>query len=229
MIDKSQEKISTMFDEIASSYDKLNHLFSANMDKSWRRDIINYIKDNDINSNYVLDIACGTGDLTIELVKLEPVKITAIDISDKMLSLLKSKINIKGLSTVCADAHDLPFEDEYFNLITIGFGIRNFENPEKSFSEIRRVLKKDGILVILEIFKSRGFINKIFNVYFGKLVSFIGNKISDSSAYSYLFKSVDAFFSIDEFLEVCKKNGFKAEHCRNNFFKIVNTVYLKKD
>lgn len=229
MVDKSKDKIGSMFDEIASSYDKLNHLFTMNRDRIWRKEIVTYIKNKGMKTKCILDLASGTGDLTKELIDLNPDKLTAADISEKMLDVQRNKIIYPGLSLVCADAENLPFDDNYFDIITIGFGIRNFEHLDKSFSEIKRVLKQEGILVILEIFKSDGFISNIFNMYFGKIMPFMGNKISHSNAYTYLFRSVDTFYTIENFLEFCRRNGFKAEYCRNNFFKIVNTVYLKKD
>lgn len=229
MIDKSKEKIGLMFDEIAPAYDKLNHLFTANRDQRWRKEIVLYVKSKGLEADYILDLASGTGDLTKELINLNPDIIIAADISEKMLEVQRNKINYPGLSLVCADAENLPFDDNYFDIITIGFGIRNFENLGKSLSEIKRVLKPEGLLVILEIFKSSGIVSKVFNIYFGKIMPYLGNKISHSKAYTYLFRSVDTFFTIKEFLEFCRKKGFNVDHYKNNFFKVVNTVYLKKN
>lgn len=225
--DKSEKKIESMFDEIAPTYDKLNHLFTLNIDNKWRREIVEYSIEKNYNSKVILDLASGTGDLTKELLKLNPEKIAAADISGKMLEIQSQKISDKKLELVQASADNLPFEDNYFDIITIGFGIRNFDNLSKSLREISRVLKPNGKLVILEMFKSKSLMTKLFNVYFGKVMPYFGNKISKSKyAYSYLFSSVDTFFTPDDFIEQCSKEGFEPEFVKNNFLGIVNTIYF---
>ncbi len=226
-INKSKEKIESMFDEIAPTYDKLNHLFTLNKDVKWRNEIINYIVKNNINAESILDLASGTGDLTKELIKLNPAKIVAADISSKMLEIQRIKIKDNRLELIQADAASLPFSDNSFNIVTIGFGVRNFENLMISLKEIYRVLKPNGKLIVLEMFKSGGIMTELFNLYFGKVMPYIGNKISKSKyAYSYLFNSVDCFLSVKEFISICEENGFKREYSKNNFLGIVNTVYL---
>lgn len=226
-LDKSEKKIESMFDEIAPTYDKLNHLFTLNIDNRWRREIVQHSLEKNYNSKVILDLASGTGDLTKELLKLNPDRIIAADISGKMLEIQSQKISDKRLELIQASADNLPFEDNYFDIITIGFGIRNFEDLGKSLREIRRVLKPNGKLIILEMFKSKSFMTKLFNVYFGKVMPYFGNKISKSKyAYSYLFSSVDTFFTPDDFTEQCLKEGFESEYIKNNFLGIVNTVYF---
>lgn len=227
MLNKSKEKIESMFDEIAPTYDRLNHLFTLNIDRKWRKEIVKYLSEKKILSKVILDIASGTGDLTSELLDLNPVTIYAADISKNMLEILKRKVCDNRLETLQADAAELPFKDNYFDLITIGFGIRNFEYLNKSLNEMRRVLKPDGCLVILEMFRSDNFKTQLFNIYFGKVIPFFGNKISKSKyAYSYLFKSVDGFLTVNEFICICEEAGFNREYIKNNFLGIVNTVYL---
>jgi len=227
-LDKSKDKIESMFDEIAPSYDKLNHLFTLNIDIRWRKEIIKYIRKNSIPSNSILDLASGTGDLTAELMSLDPVRICAADISEKMLEVQRKKITDKRLELIQADVKDLPFESNTFNIVTIGFGVRNFEHLEDSIKEIRRVIKAGGRLIVLEMFRSEGIMNSAFNLYFGKVMPYLGNKISGSKyAYSYLFKSVNSFLSVSEFISVCTKCGFESEFTKNNFLGVVNTVYLK--
>lgn len=216
-----------MFDEIAPTYDKLNHLFTLKIDIKWRREIVKYLKGKNFHAEDILDLASGTGDLTAELLKFDPKKIIAADISDKMLEVQRDKIKDSRLQLVNADSSDLPFEDNSFDLVTIGFGIRNFEHIERSLNEIRRVLKPGGKLIILEMFKASGIKTKVFNLYFGKVMPFFGNRISKSKyAYSYLFKSVDGFYSVKDFIDLCEKTGFKLEHSKNNFLGIVNTIVL---
>ena len=227
-LDKSKEKIESMFDEIAPSYDRLNHLFTLNIDIRWRKEIIKYIRKNSIPSNSILDLASGTGDLTSELMSLDPVRICAADISEKMLEVQRKKITDKRLELIQADVKELPFENNVFDIVTIGFGVRNFEHLEDSIKEIRRVMKSGGRLIVLEMFRSGGMKTSVFNLYFGKVMPYFGNKLSGSKyAYSYLFRSVNSFLSVSEFTSLCLKCGFESEYSKNNFLGIVNTVYLK--
>jgi demethylmenaquinone methyltransferase/2-methoxy-6-polyprenyl-1,4-benzoquinol methylase len=227
-IDKSKQKIESMFDEIAPTYDRLNHLFTLSIDTRWRREIVKNISDNNFSSVNILDLASGTGDLTAELIKLNADKICAVDISKNMLEIQRMKIRDSRLELIQADVKSLPFENNFFDVVTIGFGVRNFEYLEESLNEIRRVMKPAGRLIVLEMFKSGGVKTNLFNLYFGKVMPFIGNIISGSNyAYSYLFKSVNNFLTVPEFISLCKGCGFETEYYKNNFFGIVNTVYLK--
>ena len=226
--DKSKSKIESMFDDIAPAYDRLNHLFTLNIDIKWRKEIVKYIRKNNYSREVLLDLATGTGDLSRELLSLSPLKIYAADISRKMLDIQKIKVNSDRLILVRADAQSLPFDDEYFDIVTIGFGVRNFENTELSLREINRVLKKNGKLIILEMFRGEGFKTGLFNLYFGKVMPYIGNKISGSSAYSYLFRSVDTFLNVKEFTDLSSKCNFETDFLKNNFLGIVNTLYLTK-
>jgi len=226
--DKSRKKIEEMFDEIAPTYDKLNHLFTARSDIIWRRKIVKYLISTGRNFYNIVDLASGTGDLTIELLKLEPKKIYAVDISKKMLEIQKGKVNDKRLELIQAEAANMPFDDNSIDLVTIGFGIRNFEDLEISLKEIKRVLKNDGYLIILEMFKAEKISSKLFNYYFSRIMPFLGNKLSKSkTAYNYLSDSVQNFLTVKEFSDICKNNGFETEKTVNNFIGVVNTIYLK--
>lgn len=227
--DKSRKKIEEMFDEIAPTYDKLNHLFTARSDILWRRKIVKYLKSTGRNFYNIVDLASGTGDLTIELLKLEPEKIYAVDISKKMLEIQKGKVNDKRLELIQAEAANMPFDDSSIDLVTIGFGIRNFEDLEFSLNEIKRVLKNEGYLIVLEMFKAEKMSSKLFNYYFSRIMPFLGNKLSKSkTAYNYLSDSVQNFLTVKEFSDVCKNNGFETEKTVNNFIGVVNTIYLRK-
>lgn len=218
-----------MFDEIAPAYDKLNHLFTLNIDIKWRKEIVKYVLAKNYKSDIVLDLATGTGDLSRELLQLNLSQLFAADISGKMLEIQRKKIKDDRLVLVQSEAQHLPFEDGFFDIVTIGFGVRNFENLEKSLKEIHRVLNVNGKLIVLEMFKAEGLRTKMFNLYFGKIMPFAGNKISGSNAYSYLFNSVTTFCSVKEFENLSEKCGFRTEHIRNNLLSIVNTVYLNKE
>lgn len=228
-LDKSRKEISRMFDDIAPKYDFLNHLFTMNLDKKWRREIIKYLKSFDRNFDFILDIASGTGDLTLKLLKLNPEQIFSCDISEKMLEVQRKKIKSEKIKIDIADVLSLPYKDNSIDLVTIGFGVRNFEHLEKSIEEIHRVLKAKGILVVLEMFARNKKKDDMFDLYFNKLIPRIGNKISKSnSAYSYLFKSVNSFYKVDDFNKLVMEMGFKKINSKNNFLGIVHTVYYQK-
>lgn len=217
-----------MFDEIAPRYDFLNHLFTLKLDQVWRKKIVRNLSFEKFSERKILDLAAGTGDLTKELAALQPEMLYACDISENMLEVLKEKVKYNNLHIMKADAEHLPFKDATFNIITIGFGVRNFDSLGKGLDEIHRVLTDDGILVILDIFKNKSFKAKLFNLYFGKVIPFFGNIISHSKAYTYLFKSVDEFVTAKEFSALLAKHNFKTENIDNNLMGIVNTFYVRK-
>ena len=214
---KSKKKqIANMFDNIAKSYDFLNHTLSFGMDFYWRKEAIEKLTNK---PKIILDVACGTADFAIAASKLEKVQITGIDISKKMLEIGKKKIEKKGLEKQIklqlADSERLPFENNRFDAITAGFGVRNFENLELGLLEMKRVLNESGIAVILELSKPNIFpIKQIYSIYFHHILPFFGQLISkDKRAYNYLPESVDAFPENEEFIEILKKVGFhKAQH-----------------
>lgn len=202
-----------MFDNIAGHYDFLNHLLSLNIDRLWRRKAISLLKDH--HPLTILDVATGTGDLAIEAMKLNPVKITGIDISAEMLKIGRDKIIKRKLSHVIellqADSENLPFEAQSFDSAIVAFGVRNFENLEKGLFEIFRVIKPGGIFVVLEFSKPSAFpVKQLFQCYFRLILPFVGRLISkDRTAYSYLPESVAAFPEGKAFLQKLEEAGFK--------------------
>lgn len=218
-----------MFDEIAGKYDFLNHLFTMKMDLKWRREIVREIQKSNAPKDFVIDLATGTGDLSLELLKLNPKKLFAADISYNMLALQKKKIENSSLILIQCDSLHLPFENNSIDIVTIGFGIRNFEFMEKCIDEINRVLKPNGQLVVIEMFSNNDFKTKLFNFYFGKIMPLIGNMISGSKyAYSYLHKSVANFYSVNDFIGITEGHKFEKTKIKNNFLGVVNTVYFRK-
>lgn len=208
--DKTQVK--QMFNSIANDYDKLNHILTFNIDKIWRSKLIKLLAAKSYNS--VLDIACGTGDLTIEFLKNTTCKVVAIDISEQMIEICKNKVSKlkmdKNFECLLADVQQMPFEDSSFDVVSISFGFRNFEDHNQSLSEIIRVLKSGGRLVVMEFFKS-GLMsrNVFFRFYMQKVMPFLGKIISGHKwAYSYLFSSIEEFLTEDEFITQLKKYGF---------------------
>ncbi|MCK5823137.1 MAG: bifunctional demethylmenaquinone methyltransferase/2-methoxy-6-polyprenyl-1,4-benzoquinol methylase UbiE [Bacteroidales bacterium] len=205
-----------MFNNIAKSYDFLNHFLSLNIDKYWRRKTIKLLKQSIKNNNdsVILDIATGTGDLAVEASKINPKKIIGIDISTKMLQIGQEKIKQKKLTGLIelrqGDAEDLKFDDNYFDAITVAFGVRNFENLTKGLTEMYRALKPNGCALILEFSKPKLFlIKQIYNFYFLKILPFFGKTFSkDKFAYNYLPYSVANFPETDIFIKELNKVGF---------------------
>jgi demethylmenaquinone methyltransferase/2-methoxy-6-polyprenyl-1,4-benzoquinol methylase len=227
MFSKDKKFISEMFNEISPTYDKLNHLFSAGQDLRWRKQAVEYLKKYYPPPRYILDLAAGTGDLGIEFLKLNPETIFSVDLSQMMLRINKEKLKDNRNVLVKAEAERLPFGDNFFDLCGISFGIRNFERLESCLIEIKRVLKRGGRLLVIEMFRpeNRKLIHTFFDFYFSRLVPRLGNRISKSSyAYNYLFNSVNTFESAVEYSSMLKEIGYKIEFRKNNFLGIVNTV-----
>lgn len=208
---KKQEEVTTMFDTIAPKYDRLNRILSFRIDVRWRRKLIRLLKAYP-NKN-ILDLAAGTGDLSIALCKLNPQSITAADPSQGMLDIAEKKFKKKkkNIEMVKCTAENLPFKNESFNLVTIAFGIRNFSNPEIALHEIKRVLKKDGILAILEFgMPKKGFFGSLYKWYFKNILPRLGRLVSKHySAYSYLPETVHLYPYDKTFVKFIEKHEFK--------------------
>jgi len=229
--DNKKKQVTQMFDNIAKSYDFLNHSLSLGMDNLWRKIAIKKLTNNPAS---ILDIATGTADFAISASKHTKAKITGIDISQGMLDVGNEKIIKKGLSErihlQLADSENLPFENNSFDALTAGFGVRNFENLNKGLCEMNRTLKTGGIVVILEPSKPTGFpLKQFYNLYFHYILPFIGGIISkDKNAYTYLPESVTAFPSGKYFLTELEKAGFKnCEHVPLTFGIVSLYVAIK--
>jgi len=207
-------QVAQMFDNISKKYDFLNHFLSMGIDVGWRKKVVKIIGKQ--NPDCILDIATGTGDLAIMLADLNVSEIVGLDLSEGMLAVGTEKVKAKHLSKVIAmiqgDSENLPFEDNRFDAITVSFGVRNFENLTKGLSEILRVLKPQGKLVILEFSKPESFIMKhLYGFYSSVILPFLGKLISkDRSAYTYLPESVAAFPYGKAFNQILKNVGFNA-------------------
>ena len=228
---KDKEFIEKMFDEISPTYDKLNHLLSGYQDKRWRKAAVKYLVSLDSNYETILDLAAGSGDLGMEFLKLNPKKIYSVDLSTEMLKINKEKLPKEVNETVHAEAAHLPFDDSFFDLCGIGFGVRNFQNLGACIKEINRVLKPGSKFVTIEMFKpeKNTLTNKSFKLYFEKVLPKIGNAVSNSDyAYNYLFESVDNFISVKGYSDLLTQNGFKIINTKNNFLGFVYTVFAEK-
>lgn len=209
-----KEQVAQMFNNIARRYDFLNHFLSLGIDNLWRKKAIKCISS--IASNpLILDVATGTGDLAIAALKLNPQKVIGIDISTEMLNVGIKKIKRKGYQNLIelkkGDSENLEFDDNTFDGITAAFGVRNFENLDKGLSEMYRVLKPKGKIVILEFSKPRVFpVKQFYNFYFKAILPLLGKIISkDDSAYTYLPESVNQFPERELFIQKLEQVGFK--------------------
>jgi demethylmenaquinone methyltransferase/2-methoxy-6-polyprenyl-1,4-benzoquinol methylase len=210
---KERAAIAQMFDQIAWRYDFLNHFFSLHIDKIWRREAVNELRGRQLGE--VLDVATGTADLALTVLKrLHPGHVTGIDISEGMLAIGRQKIEKKGLaqqiSLKYGDSAALSFDDLTFDAVIVAFGVRNFEHLERGLSEMFRVLKTGGKVVILEfsIPQNRIF-RSLFHFYFFRILPFVGRLVSkDAHAYNYLPDSVRLFPHGAEFTSRMESCGF---------------------
>jgi len=227
--ESKKKQVASMFDSIAGKYDFLNHFLSVGIDKLWRKKAISILKK--YSPETIIDVATGTGDFAIQASKINPLKITGIDISEGMLEVGRKKIKKLNLDTIVTfsigDSENIHEENNSFDAATCAFGVRNFENLELGISEIYRVLKNKGVCIILEFSKPRAFpIKQIYFFYFSKILPLIGKFFSkDRRAYEYLPESVKEFPSGKEFIEVMKKAGFNHTKLKSLSFGIA-TIYI---
>jgi len=203
-----------IFNEIASTYDFLNHTLSFGIDIYWRKKLLKHLPNKD--SINALDLATGTGDVALTLVNDPRIKkITGIDLSKGMIDIGIEKVKKKGLQKkiflMLGDGVNIPAGDNAFDLTTISFGIRNFSDPQKSLHDIYRVLKNEGRLMIMEFaIPTNPFIRAIYFFYFRHFLPKIGNIVSKhKDAYTYLNQSVEDFPYGDNFLKLMQNAGFK--------------------
>ena len=223
--------VRSMFNNIAPTYDKLNHILSLNIDKIWRKKAVKRIvkklknseteklKNNSqvlrFSDSQVLDVACGTADSTIALAKAGVPRVVGVDISEGMLKVGEKKIEELNLNSVISlkveDCENLSFNDNTFDVAFIAFGIRNFEDKKKGLKELHRVLKPNGHLLILELSVPQNkILLSLYKLYFLHILPFIGKKISgDNKAYTYLPQSVMNFPKPKDFLQTMEECGFK--------------------
>lgn len=208
-----KQQVARMFNSIAWRYDFLNHFLSFGIDHYWRKQAINALKKS--RPQLILDVATGTGDLAITALQLNPVKVFGVDISSDMLEIGRKKLLKKNLQhkieLLEVDSEKLIFEDNKFDALTVGFGVRNFENLEKGLTEMFRVLKPGGKLVVLEFSQPTSSVMRgLYNFYSTKVTPFLGKLISkDKAAYTYLHESVSAFPYGKDFTAILEKQDFK--------------------
>ena len=207
-----KEEVAEMFNNISKRYDFLNHFLSLGIDKIWRKKAIKQLRE--VQPKKILDIATGTGDFAIAAMKLKPTEVIGVDISQGMLDVGIEKMKRKGLDHVIqmriGDSEELPFEDGYFDALTVGFGVRNYENLEKGLADMLRVLRPGGKAIILEFSKPKKFpMKQLFGFYSKRIIPFFGKRISkDERAYAYLPESVAAFPEGEAFTDILEKIGY---------------------
>ena len=223
-----REQVEHMFDTISKEYDGLNRVISFGIDIKWRKKVVELVAET--KPQTILDVATGTGDLAINLVKTGAKKIVGLDISAGMLKVGREKIKAKGhediIEMVQADSENLPYTDNYFDAITVAFGVRNFEHLEKGLSEILRVLKPGGIFVILETsVPTKTPFKQGYSLYSTKLLPLIGKMFSkDKDAYKYLSESASVFPYGERLNNILRKVGFTNVQDKPQTFGVA-TIY----
>ena len=223
-----KEQVAQMFDQIASRYDLMNSILSFGIYNLWKKKLVNALRNE--NAKIILDVATGTGDIAISLMKLNPEKITGVDISNEMIAFGKKKVQALHLKNkielIAGDAEHLPFEENKFDAVTVAYGVRNFENLNAGLIEMRRVLKPGGKMVILEFSQPRNkIISASFNFYFRRICPLLGKLIAgNKSAYTYLPQSVKVFPHGSEFENILQSIGFVKTKCKSLTFGVA-TIY----
>lgn len=223
------EQIEQMFDNIAGKYDVLNHTLSFGIDRNWRREAIDWLKP--FAPRRIMDVATGTGDFAmLAFRELQPERITGTDISEGMMNVGRKKVEQQGLAGKIdfarEDSASLSFAGETFDAVTVAFGIRNFENLDKSLSEMYRVLKKGGKLVVLELTTPAGFpMKQLFSLYSNIAIPVMGRLLSkDKRAYTYLPRSIRAFPQGEAMRRIMGEAGFEKVEFKHLTFGIC-TLY----
>ncbi len=219
-----KQQVVKMFNRISGKYDFLNHFLSLGIDIVWRKKAIRLLRSSE--PKQILDVATGTGDFAIEAMSLNPQRVIGIDISEGMLAVGRGKIRSRKLEQVVelqlGDSENLPFEDNLFDAVIVAFGVRNFENLEQGLSEMLRVTKPGGQIMILEFSRPSKFpMKQLYKVYFTTILPWIGRSISrDQEAYRYLPESVKAFPDGISFLKILSGLGYKTPQCKPLTFGI---------
>lgn len=227
--ESKKNQVRHMFDNISGRYDLLNRILSLGIDKIWRKKLLSFIE---LENGPILDLACGTGDVSFSLARKFPtIEIIGADLSKGMIEFAqkRKKGQFPNLSFRIEDAENLSFKNQSFEVLTIAFGVRNFENLEQGLQEMHRVLKDDGTMIVLEFSKPNQVVFKrIFNLYFKNVLPLLGKWISgDSSAYKYLFESVQDFPFGEKFCRLLKDLDF----CDVDYYQLTGgicSIYLAK-
>jgi len=232
---QKQKEIVTMFDSIAKSYDLVNRVLSFGIDTKWRKEAIKE-SFNFINKKYIkiLDVACGTGDMIKNWIKYaktfnKNIEIKGLDPSKEMLNIAKEKL--PNVDFVLGYATEIPFDNENVDIVSISFGIRNVLETQKAIDEFYRILKPNGILLILEFTKAdkKNRLRECVDFYTEKLSPVVGGILSkNKQAYKYLPTSIQNFYTRDELCNMMKKTGFTIKKAKNFNFGQVSMIIAQK-
>jgi len=222
-----KKEVEDMFDNIAPKYDLLNHVLSMKIDVLWRNTLVKWMS-KDVPKE-VLDVATGTGDLAIAVQKGTGADVVGLDLSQQMLNVGIDKIKKLNLDAKISmqkgDAENLPFDNNKFDAVSVAFGVRNFENLEKGLSELRRVVKENSSVYILEFSKVEGFFGPLYMFYFKNILPQIGKLVSkDNRAYTYLPDSVNAFPFGEKMKSILLNTGFRKVEYKKQSLGIA-TIY----
>ena len=227
-----KQQVAKMFDSISGRYDLLNHVLSLGIDIVWRKKAISLLKE--IQPKIILDVATGTGDFSLEALSLKPERIIGVDISEGMLEVGRKKMLEKKVDNIIqlqyGDSENLPFQDNFFDALIVAFGVRNFENLERGLTEMLRVIRPGGRIVILEFSRPAKFpMKQLYRVYFTSILPRIGRWISrDQAAYRYLPDSVQAFPDGQDFIKILSAIGYKNPQCNPLTFGISSLYWGTK-
>lgn len=228
-----KEEVQLMFDNIAPSYDRLNHIFSLSIDKLWRRRVVRIVSK--LKPERILDLATGTGDLAIKMAKRIPsARIMGVDLSENMLAVAAEKVCRQGLDDHIAlyqgDAESLDVEDGVLDVVTVAFGVRNFGDIEASLAEVWRVLREGGSFVVLEFSVPRNaLVRKMYGVYSERVMPSVGGMVShDKKAYDYLPASISEFPEPEKFMDMLRKAGFDGCYRRSQSLGIAQIYVCQK-
>ncbi|MFI3331997.1 MAG: bifunctional demethylmenaquinone methyltransferase/2-methoxy-6-polyprenyl-1,4-benzoquinol methylase UbiE [Rikenellaceae bacterium] len=224
------EEVNEMFNNIAPTYDSLNHILSLNIDRRWRRQVVKIVED--VAPGDILDVATGTGDLAIALSRANPqAKVVGVDPSVGMLAVAKEKITRGALEQQielrCTAAESLDVASESFDVATVAFGVRNFGDLRGGVSEMVRALRPGGILIVLEFSRcTHWLMGPLYRIYSRWVMPTVGGLLSrDKKAYSYLPESIEEFEQPAEFLAVLEQCGLKRCYNRPQFFGVAQ-IYI---
>lgn len=227
------KQVEEMFNNIAPTYDTLNHRLSWDIDKGWRRKAINKLKP--YKPRLILDVATGTGDFAILAARmLRPQHLIGVDISEGMMDIGREKVKQMGASGTIAfqkeNCMNLSFPDDTFDAVTAAFGIRNFQDLDKGLSEMCRVLRRGGHLCVVELSTPVSFpMKQLFRIYSHSILPLYGKLISgDSRAYSYLTQSIDAFPQGEVMMDVLRRAGFSQASFKRLTFGICTLFMATK-
>ncbi len=227
-----KQQVARMFDSISGRYDFLNHFLSLGIDILWRKKAISLLED--VQPKIILDVATGTGDFSIEALSLKPSTVIGVDISEGMLEVGRQKMREKKIDNIIelrlGDSENLPFEDNFFDAVIVAFGVRNFEDLERGLTEMLRVVKPGGKVVVLEFSRPTKFpMKQLYSVYFTTILPLIGRWVSrDQAAYRYLPESVQAFPDGKDFIKILSAIGYKNPQCNPLTFGISSLYWATK-